>query len=192
MSLRMKACSLIVVLGVAAALQGCVGLVAGGVAAGAVVVSDRRSTGTVIDDEGIENTTLLDVKRKYPDGTHVNITSYNRTVLITGEVFNEAQKKGIEDVVRAHRNVRDVHNELAIMPVASLAAVSGDSALTARVKARLVDTKGVSANHIKVVTERGIVHLLGILNRAEADVATEVARTTSGVQRVVRLFEYTN
>ncbi len=171
-------------------LQGCFGLVAGGIAASAVVVSDRRSTGIVVDDESIENGTLLEAKKQFGNGTHLNITSYNQSVLLSGEVFNEAQKTGIEELVRRNRNVKTVYNELAIEPVASFAGVSTDSALTARVKARLVDAKGVSANHVKVVSERKIVYLMGILNRGEAEIATEVARTTSGVTRVVRLFEY--
>jgi osmotically-inducible protein OsmY len=182
----------VVALAIFSQLQGCAGVVVGGVAAGAVMISDRRSAGTVLDDESIENTTLLEAKKQFPDGTHLNITSFNRTALISGEVFSEAQKTGIEEIVRRNRLVRNVHNELAQLPVASLAAVSADSALTARVKARLVESRDVSATHIKVVTERRIVYLMGIVSRAEADAATEVARTTSGVQRVVRLFEYTD
>lgn len=185
---------MLAVLGLAALmqLQGCAGLVVGGMAAGAMVVADRRSPGTILDDETIETSTLLEAKRQHPDGTHINITSYNRTVLISGEVFSEAQKTSIEEIVRRHRLVKAVHNELAVMPVASVASVSADSAVTARVKARLIDARDVSATNIKVVTERRIVYLMGIVSRAEADIATDVARTTSGVQRVVRLFEYTD
>ncbi len=179
-------------LGVLALLQGCAGLVVGGIAATAVVVSDRRSAGTLLDDQTIEAATLVDAKRQHADGTHVNITSYNRTALISGEVFNESQKTSIEEIVRRHRLVKNVHNELAVMPVASIASVAADSALTARVKARLVDAKDISAANVKVITERRIVYLMGITTRAEATIATEVARTTTGVVRVIRLFEYTD
>jgi osmotically-inducible protein OsmY len=173
-------------------LQGCFGIVAGGVAATAMVVSDRRSAGTILDDESIENSTLLEAKKAHSDGTHLNITSYNRTVLLSGEVFNETQKKAIEEIVRRSRLVKEVHNELAILPVASLGSVSADSALTARIRARFIEAKGMSANNVKVVTERRIVYLMGIISRAEGEVATEVARSTPGTERVVRLFEYTD
>jgi osmotically-inducible protein OsmY len=175
---------------VLSALQGCVPILATGVVAGAMIVGDRRTSGTVIDDEGIENKAILEAKRKFSDGTHLNITSFNRVVLLTGEVFNEEQKKGVEAIVRAYPNVKEIHNELQIAPVASLGSVSGDSALTARIKGRMVDTKDLPAVNVKVVTEKGVVYLMGIVTRAESELATTVARTTSGVQRVVRLFEY--
>jgi osmotically-inducible protein OsmY len=182
----------VLALGALLQLQGCAGVVVGGVAAGAMMVTDRRSAGTILDDESIENATLVEAKRQFTDGTHINITSYNRTALITGEVFNETQKTGIEDIVRRNRLVKGVHNELGILPVASIGSVSADSAMTARVKARLIDAKDVSATSVKVVTERRIVYLMGIVSKAEGQIASEVARTTSGVQRVVRLFEYTD
>ncbi len=182
LTLALVACS--------AFLQACAPVILGGVAAGAGVLSDRRASGAQLDDERIENGTLLESKRAHGDGTHLNITSYNYNVLLSGEVFNEAQKTAIEDIVRANRLVKTIYNELGIMPLASLASVSADTALTARVKARLVDTKGVSANNVKVVTERRIVFLMGILNKEEANLATEAARATPGVEKVVRLFEY--
>ncbi len=180
----------LVVVALAGLMQACAPLIIGGVAAGAGVLADRRASGAQLDDERVENGTLLEAKRAHGDGTHLNITSYNYNVLLSGEVFNEAQKGAIEDIVRANRLVKTIYNELGVMPVASLASVSADTALTARVKARLVDTKGVSANNVKVVSERRVVYLMGILNREEANLATEAARATSGVEKVVRLFEY--
>ena len=178
------------VLTFSALLQACAPVILGGVAAGAGVLADRRATGSQLDDERIENGTLLEAKRAHGDGTHLNITSYNYNVLLSGEVFNEGQKVAIEDIVRANRLVKTIYNELGVMPVASLASVSADTALTARVKARLIDTKGVSANNVKVVSERRIVYLMGILSREEATLASDAARATTGVEKVVRLFEY--
>jgi osmotically-inducible protein OsmY len=180
----------LMIVAVATLMQACAPIIVGGVAAGAGVLADRRATGSQLDDERIENGTLLEAKRAHGDGTHLNITSYNYNVLLSGEVFNEAQKTAIEDIVRGNRLVKTIYNELGVMPVASLASVSADTALTARVKARLVDTKGVSANNVKVITERRIVYLMGILNKEEATLATEAARATTGVEKVVRLFEY--
>jgi osmotically-inducible protein OsmY len=182
--------TMLAVLTCGAIVQGCAPMIVGGVMAGASVVADRRPPGAQLDDERIENSALLEAKRAHGDGTHLNITSYHYNVLLSGEVFNEDQKKAIEELVRANRLVKTIYNELGVLPVASLASVSADSALTARVKANLVNTKGVSANNVKVITERRIVFLMGILSREEAGLASEAARLTNGVEKVVRLFEY--
>jgi osmotically-inducible protein OsmY len=121
---------------------------------------------------------------------HVNVTSYNRNVLISGEVLDESTKTEIGKIVSDIKNVRDVNNDLAVSNISSLASRSNDGLITSNVKLRFVNDKRFNADHIKVVTENGTVYLMGIVNRAEADAATDVTSTTKGVQRVVRMFEY--
>ena len=150
---------------------------------------DRRSTGTQADDETTEWKASNHVPDQYKTFSHVNFTSYNRRVLITGEVPSEEAKSVIEAETRKLDGVREVYNELGIGPVSSLGSRSTDSYIDSKVKARLVDSNQISANHIKVVTERAIVHLMGIVNAREAKVAVDVARTTSGVTKVVNVLE---
>jgi osmotically-inducible protein OsmY len=173
------------------ALNGCVPLVVGGVAVAAVsMADDRRTSGTFIDDESIENRATLNVKNKFGSQVHVNITSYNRNVLISGEATSEAVKQGVEAEVRAAGNTAQIYNELVVGPTASVLSVSNDTRLTTVVKSRFLEANKFPANRVKVVTEAGTVFLMGIVNRSEAEAATQIASTTSGVQRVVRLFEY--
>lgn len=171
-------------------LQGCVpAIIAGGAAATVMSVNDRRSTGTQTDDETTEWKAAARIPAQYKEGTHANFTSYNRILLITGEVFNEDAKQAIGTAVAQIEGVRQVHNELVIAPTTSLGARSNDSFIDSKVKARLVDSNQISANHIKVVTERGQTYLMGIVNEREAKVAIAVARTTDGVRKVVNLLE---
>jgi osmotically-inducible protein OsmY len=170
-------------------LQGCFPAVVGGAAVGVMSAHDRRSTGTQTDDEATEWKAKLKVPDQYKETAHVNFTSYNRRLLITGEVPNDEAKAAIESQVRMIDGVREVYNELGVGPVSSLGSRSTDSFIDSKVKARLVDSNQISANHIKVVTERAIVHLMGIVNDREAKVAVAVARTTSGVKKVVNLME---
>jgi len=170
-------------------LQGCVPVIIGGAAAGVMSAHDRRSTGTQADDETTEWKASNHVPDQYKTFSHVNFTSYNRRVLITGEVPSEEAKSVIEAETRKLDGVREVYNELGIGPVSSLGSRSTDSYIDSKVKARLVDSNQISANHIKVVTERAIVHLMGIVNAREAKVAVDVARTTSGVTKVVNVLE---
>ena len=172
-----------------ATLPGCFPLVATGVGAAALIADDRRTTGSYIEDEAIENKALLRVGQKHGDA-HLNVTSYNRLVLLTGEAPTAAVRSDIERIVREVENVRAVQNDLVVGPATTLMLRGNDSVQTSKVKARFLDANKFRANHVKVVTENSVVYLLGIVKRQEARDATEIARTTSGVQRVVRVFEY--
>ena len=171
-------------------LQGCFPVVATGAGAGVLMAEDRRTSGTYIEDEGIELKAGNRLSEKFKDKVHINLTSYNRNVLMTGEVPTEAVKQEAEQVVRSTANVRNVVNELAIAGNSAFSSRSNDSYLTSKVKVRFVDAQKFQANHVKVVTENNIVYLLGMVTRKEADDAVEIARTTSGVQKVVKVFEY--
>ena len=191
---RMAARSLIVA-GAAATmamtlLTGCAPLVIGGAATAVAMAEDRRSTGVFVDDENIENRALLKVKSRFGDQVHVNITSYNRHVLISGEAPNETVKQGVEEEVGTVAGVKRIFNEMAIGPQAGVLAVSNDTRLTTIVKTRFLEANRFQSNHVKVVTEAGVVYLMGIVKRSEADTAAQLASTTAGVSRVVRLFEY--
>lgn len=170
-------------------LEGCVPAVIGGAAVGVMSAHDRRSTGTQTDDETTEWKASNHVPDQYKTFSHINFTSYNRRLLITGEVPNDEAKAAIEAEARKLDGVREVYNELGVGPASSLGSRSTDSYIDSKVKARLVDSNQISANHIKVVTERAIVHLMGIVNAREAKVAVDVARTTSGVKKVVNVLE---
>ena len=170
------------------ALQGCFPIVAGGV--GITMASDRRTSGIFIEDQGIELKTQSRLSEKLKDQAHVNVTSYNLALLLTGEAPTELLRADAESVVKTIPNVRQVFNELAIAPVTSFVNRSNDSLITTKVKARMVDANKFNIVHVKVVTEASTVYLLGIVTRKEAEDATEIARTTTGVIKVVRLFEY--
>jgi len=172
------------------ALQGCFPVVAAGVGAGALMASDRRTSGAYIEDESIEDKALSQINNKYHDTVHVNVTSFNRHVLLTGEVPNDAAKTGVEKIVAAIPNVKVINNELVISGLSGLASRSSDTFITSDVKLRFLNNKNFRATDIKVVTENGVVFLMGMVYRKEAAVATDIASTTSGVQRVVKVFEY--
>ncbi len=163
-------------------------MIAGG-SGGIMALHDRRSIGTQTDDEGIEWKAIQQVPEKYASVSHKNYTSFNRRVLITGEAPNESVRQGIGDAVLAIKGVKEVYNEMVLGENSSLASRSNDSYITSKVKGKLVDTKNLSANHIKVITEAGVVYLMGIVNAHEAQLATEAARVVSGVKKVVSLFE---
>ena len=171
-------------------LQGCFTAAALGVGAVVTSANDRRTSGTQIEDEGIELRAANRIGEKFGDRVHVNITSFNRSVLLTGEVPETGTKAAIEQIAAAVPNVRGVTNDLAVAGAASLSARTNDGYITSKVKARFVDASTFNPFHVKVVTENGTVYLLGIVTEAEAKAATEVARTTGGVRKVVRLFEY--
>lgn len=173
-------------------INGCAPLVLGGAAAtGVMVAEDRRTVGTLTEDQGIELRAASRIGNQVRDA-HINVTSYNRMVLLTGEVPDAAAKATAEKIARAVDNVRGVYNELQIAGNSSMTARANDSYLTSKVKARFVDSRKFSALHVKVVTESNVVYLMGLVNRQEANDATEIARTTGGVQKVVRVFEYLN
>lgn len=172
------------------ALQGCApAVVVGGAAVGTLSALDRRSTGTQTDDESTEWKAWQSVPEQYKSASHVNYTSYNRRLLITGEAPSEEAKAAIGEAARRIVGVRDVINEVGVGAASSLGSRSTDGYITSKVKARLVDAKEVSANQVKVVTERANVYLMGILTDREAKVAVQVARTTSDVRKVVNVIE---
>ena len=172
-------------------LQGCAAAVVG-VAGGAayMTIEDRRSSGTQIDDKELEMRAASRIEQRFGDAAHVNVNSYNHALLITGEVPDDATRNEVAEIVRALPNVRTVSNETLVGAVSSFGARSNDSAITTRVKGRLVDNPRVNPLHVKVVTEAAVVYLLGIVTESEAEEAVEVARTTGGVRKVVKLFEY--
>lgn len=170
-------------------LSGCFGLAATGIGAAALIADDRRTTGMYVEDENIELKALSKMMSEFK-GSHVNVTSFNRKALITGEVSTEDTKKAVEDAVKSITSVRSVENELVIGGNSSITSRGNDSIITSAVKARMVGNARFSANHVKVVTEAGTVFLMGLVTEAEGDAAVEVARSTSGVLRVVKVFEY--
>ena len=172
-------------------LAACVPMVIG--AGGAAVYSsleDRRSTGTQIEDESIEVRASNRVSDRFGSRVHVNVTSYNRVALVTGEVPDERARDEIEKIVRAVPNVREVTNDLQVSGISSYGSRSNDAYLTSKVRGRLLDTKRVSPVHLKVVTESGVVYLMGLVTEPEADEAVDIARNTGGVRKVVKVFEY--
>jgi len=174
----------------AATLSGCAALVVGGAAVGtAMLVTDRRTSGVQVEDQAIELKAVTRIREAVGDRGHVNATSYNRVVLLTGEVASEADRTAIEQAVSRIENVRSTVNELAVMGSSSLTARSNDTVLTSKIKASYVDAKDLQSNAIKVVTERGTVFLMGRVTEREAKRASDLARGVSGVQKVVRVFE---
>jgi len=174
---------------VASTLGGCVPLVVGGAVMTGMVATDRRTSGAQLDDEGIEVRIVNRLHEAFGDRVHVNATSYNRQVLLTGEVGSAYDKQRVEQIVSRVDNVRTVVNELALIGGSSFTQRSGDSVITGRVKAALLDAPDISGNAFKVVTERGAVYLMGRVTKREAERATEVVRGVGGVQKVVRVFE---
>jgi osmotically-inducible protein OsmY len=177
------------VVAMAAGLQACAPLMVGGMVGGAMVASDRRTSGIQLEDENIELKAASRVREMVGGRAHVNVTSYNRQVLLTGEVSHEQDRQYVARLAGEVENVRAVLNELVVAPNSSLTDRSTDSLITAKVKAQMVDSKDIFANAYKIVTERGVVYLMGRVTQREADRATEVARQVSGVKKVVRSFE---
>jgi osmotically-inducible protein OsmY len=173
----------------ACALSGCAPLIIGGAAMGTMVAFDRRTSGAQLEDETIELRAASSLRQVLGDRAHANVTSYNRQVLLTGEVPTERDKQTAEQAVSRVENVKAIVNELAVMPNSSLAQRSSDTLLTGKVKASLVDAKDLYVGAFKVVTERGTVYLMGRVTQHEADRATQMTRNIGGVQRVVRIFE---
>ncbi len=172
-----------------AALSGCAALIVGGALGTALMVSDRRTSGVQIEDQAIELKALTRIRETVGDRGHVSATSYNRTLLLTGEVASEADRTALEQTLSRIENLRSIVNELAVMGSSSITSRSSDTVITSRVKANYLDAKDLQANAIKVVTERGTVYLMGRVTEREATRATELARGISGVQKVVRVFE---
>lgn len=170
-------------------LSGCPAVIVGGVGGAVAASEDRRTLGTMTEDQGIELKVAGRLPEKLKD-VHINVTAYNRMVLLTGEVPDSAAREEAERIAQGVENVRGVYNELAIAGNSSLGSRSNDTYITGKVKTRFLNTKEVNGLQVKVVTEAGVVYLMGLLHHAEADAAVEVARTTGGVRKVVKLFEY--
>jgi len=170
-------------------LSGCPAAIVGAGALTYGVAEDRRTSGTMIDDDNIETRVSRGVRERYGENTHVNVTSFNRSVLLTGEVPEDARKADIEKLAQGAGNVRNIANELQVGPPSSLGARANDSYITTKVKGRLLDANKVNPIHVKVVTEAGVVYLMGIVTEQEAADAVDVARNTGGVIKVVRIFD---
>ena len=173
----------------AGSLSACVPLVLGGAAMSAMVAVDRRTSGAQLEDEGIELRGASRLRDAFGDRVHINITSYNRQVLLTGEVANPATREQAEQLISRVENVRSIVNELAVLSATSLVQRSSDVLITGKVRASLVDAKDLYVGAFKVVTERGVVYLMGRVTSQEADRATAIARQIPDVRRVVRIFD---
>ncbi len=176
-------------------LQGCIPLpvlaIAGAGGAGVMMAQDRRTSGVYIEDEAIENKVIAAINQQLPKSTtHLNVTSFNRNVLLSGEVASYEDRAEAARLTALVTNVRNVQNELVVSPPTSLGTRSNDTLITSDVKMGLTRVKDFRADYVKVVTENGTVFLLGLVNRNEATIAADVASTTNGVRRVIKLFEY--
>lgn len=173
----------------AASLTGCFPLIAGGVAGGAMVIADRRNPGTQAIDRGIQLEAESFLIKKYGDNVHINVSVFNRRVLLTGETRTEDLKSDVARQIRAMKNVTEVFNELTPAPISSLTARANDSFLSTRIKGTFIATEGVPSNSMRVVTEAGKVYLMGITTEAEANRAVDIARSVPGVKQVTKLFD---
>jgi len=173
-----------------ASLSGCVEMMVGGAVMGAVAASDRRTLGAQTEDRAIDVKSRTKLRDIVGERAHVDVNSYNRRVLLTGEVPDAGMKAAVEREIQSIDGVQSVVNELEVAGPASYTSRSSDALVTTKVKASLVDMKTISANSFKVVTERGTVYLMGRVTQREGDIATDVTRGVSGVQKVVKLFEY--
>ena len=173
--------------------QGCAPVaITGATTAVSTVVTDRRTAGTMIEDEAIEiksRLALSDLK-ELNDRVHINFNSFNTTVLVSGEAPTEEDRQAVIDLVKNIEKVTVVHDEITVAAPSSLLSRSADNVITAKIKAKLIAEQDLSTLHIKVVTENGVSYLMGLVSEEEGDIATEVARRTGGVQKVVKLFEY--
>ena len=174
----------------ASSLSGCFPLLVGGaVVGGSLVATDRRTSGSLVEDEGIELRASSRIRENLGERVHINVTAYNRKVLLTGEVPSEQDKQLVERIITGVDNVREVVNELAVMGNSSFTQRSSDAIVTGKVKANLLDAKDLFASAFKLTTERGTVYVMGRVTAREAKRATDIISNTSGVQRVVRILE---
>ena len=186
-----RAAALALLLPLAASLSGCAAaLIGAGGAAAYTAFEDRRTAGAQLEDEGNELRAVGRISERFGQSVNVNITSFNRVVLLTGEVPDAAARAEVEKIARGLPNVRSVANELEIAGLSSLTSRTNDSLITSKVKLRYLDSKRFNILHVKVLTEAGAVYLMGIVTEDEAGDAVEIARTTAGVRKVVKIFEY--
>lgn len=184
------ACAALAAASLSAALSGCIALVGGGAVMAGMSVADRRTTGTQVEDQGIELRAGNRIGEVLGDKAHINVTSYNRQVLVTGEAGNEADRQAVERLVREQPAVRHVFNEVVVAPFTStLSQRSKDALITTQVKASLLDAKDIQASAFKVVTENKVVFLMGIVTPREAKRGAEIARGINDVTKVVRVVE---
>ncbi|PLZ02284.1 BON domain-containing protein [Burkholderia sp. WAC0059] len=176
--------------GLAATLQGCVLALAGAAGGTALVATDRRTVGAQTEDREIQVKALSDLGNNLPDGSHTNVAVFNQRVLITGEVPDIASKQKAESIVRNIPNVHSIVNELAVQPASSFGSRSNDAYLEGRVKTSLIAQKGISANNFKVVSERGVVYLMGLVTVNEGNLGADAASRVPGVVQVVKVFQY--
>ena len=174
-----------------AALGGCIPVMVAGAVGGAVMVAaDRRSAGAQLDDEAIEIKVSTQANEQYGNRIHLNVTSYNGIVLLTGEVPDQAVLAGVAKIATNTDKVRGVNNELVIGLLSDYSSRSNDTYITSKVKSRMIEANKFPPNVVKVVTERGVVYLMGIVSKEEGAAAAEIAATTAGVARVVKFFQY--
>jgi osmotically-inducible protein OsmY len=171
-------------------LTGCFTAAVGGAAAGGAIAADRRTAGIYIEDENIEIKASQQIRKALNEAAHVNVTSYNLNVLLTGEVPNQEAKTEAENIVKAIENVKNITNELKIGPKSSISDRANDTYITSVVKGKFVAEKNFAANNVKIVTEDSVVYLMGLVSDYEGRLAAEIARTTKGVAKVVKVFEY--
>ena len=176
-------------LAAASTLNGCALLVGGAMVGGTMMMTDRRTSGAQVEDQGIELKSAGRVREVLGSAGHVNVTSYNRQVLLTGEVPTEGDKAAIEAAVGRTENLRTIVNELAVTSPSSIGGRSNDTLITSKVKASLVDAKDIISSAFKVVTERSVVYLMGRVTEREANRASDVARGVPGVEKVVRVLD---
>ncbi len=174
------------------ALSGCAAALVGGGAVAASTIIDRRTTGTQIEDHSIELKAYKQIKEdaELNDQAHINVTSYNTVVLLTGETPTEAMRQRTVDIIKSLEKVTHIYNELTIAAPSSMTSRSSDSIITSKVKTKMLSNQELSGLAVKVVTEKGVVYLMGLVSKREAEVATDIARQTGGVQKVVKLFQY--
>lgn len=171
-------------------LSACFPVVAGGAVAGGAMAADRRTSGIYIEDQNIEIKAAKNINDQLGDKIHVNVTSYNRNVLLTGEATDDASRAKAEAVAKEIANVKSVVNELAVAGISSISARSSDTYITSKVKTNMITENRFPPNYVKVITENSVVYLMGLVKHQEADAAVEVARGTGGVAKVVKVFEY--
>ncbi len=181
---------LIVSIACATQLTACFPAVVGGAAAGGAIAADRRTSGSFIEDESIELKAVKKMETNLGEQSHVNVTSFNGNVLLTGEVPDAARKSQAEALLKEVAHIRQVTNEITIAPKATIGSRSNDTYVTSVVKTKFLTENKFPANYVKVVTENSVVYLLGVVTQAEAQAAVDIARNTEGVTKVVKVFEY--
>ena len=188
----MNIVQIFVLLYITAAIAGCAGILVGGAATSAVVAHDERTTGSFIEDQAIELKALEAIRRndELHGQTHLSVTSYNQVTLVTGQAPSEELRKTAVSIVSQVEKVRHVYDEIEIAAPSSMVTRSSDSLLTAKVKTKLFTLNNIDATKVKVVSENGVVFLMGILNQANANAVADAASRVGGAQKIVKLFEY--